>query len=84
MEKNLTIRLDKEQVDKLDEVRKHTREATYNKTIIRVIEEYFRTNKLWTMLNKETGNAIVDTIIKEHWDEISEVSIEHGRIIINL
>ncbi len=46
MEKSLTLRLNEEQVTKLDEVRKHTREKTYNKTILRVIEEYFRFNNL--------------------------------------
>lgn len=46
MEKSLTLRLNEEQVTKLDKVRKHTREATYNKTVIRVVEEYFRFNNL--------------------------------------
>ena len=46
MDKNLTLRLNEKQVAKLDEVRKHTREATYNKTVIRIIEEYFRFNNL--------------------------------------
>ena len=46
MEKNLTLRLNEEQVNKLDEVRKHTREATYNKTVTRMVDEYFRFNNL--------------------------------------
>ena len=39
MEKNLTLRLNEEQVNKLDEVRKHTREATYIDWLIK--------NRVW-------------------------------------
>ena len=46
MEKNLTLRLNEEQVDKLDACKSHLREKTYNKTVLRMVDEYFRFNNL--------------------------------------
>ena len=46
MEKSLTLRLTEIEVRDLDKIKKHLREKTYNKTILRMIEDYVRINNL--------------------------------------
>lgn len=46
MKKSLTLRLTEIEVKDLDKIKNHLKEKTYNKTVLRLIHEYVRINKL--------------------------------------
>ena len=46
MDKRLTINLTEIEVKNLDKIKDHLREKTYNKTILRMIEDNVRINHL--------------------------------------